>query len=50
MSASNPFYERGMIRDPQRVFDREDELKTIFGWLRNMQSVSIVGEQIERLG
>jgi AAA+ ATPase superfamily predicted ATPase len=45
MEATNPFYERGMIRDPERVFDREEELNTIFGWLRNMQSVSIVGER-----
>ena len=45
MSASNPFYERGMIRDPQRFFGRKRELQQIFERLAAMQSVSIVGER-----
>jgi len=41
----NPFYERGMIRDPQRFFGRREELSQVFDRLRGMQSVSVVGER-----
>jgi hypothetical protein len=45
MAASNPFFERGRIIDPQRVFDYDQEINKIIGWLQNMQNVSIVGER-----
>ncbi len=45
MEAPNPFYERGVIRDPKRFFGRKPELKQIFERLATMQSVSIVGER-----
>ena len=45
METTNPFYERGVIRDPKRFFGRKSELKQIFERLATMQSVSIVGER-----
>jgi AAA+ ATPase superfamily predicted ATPase len=45
MAASNPFYERGRITDPERVFDYDKEIDKIISWLQNMQNVSIVGER-----
>jgi hypothetical protein len=40
----NPFYERGMIRDPSRFFGRRRELREIFSCLRTRQCVSVVGD------
>lgn len=42
--SDNPFYERGMIRDPARFFGRQQELREIFDLLRTGQNVSVVGD------
>ena len=42
--SGNPFYERGMIRDPARFFGRRRELREIFGLLRTGQNVSVIGD------
>jgi len=42
--SDNPFYERGMIRDPARFFGRQRELREIFDLLRTGQNVSIIGD------
>lgn len=42
---SNPFTQRGTIRDPDQFFGREAKLNQIFDRLKTMQSVSVVGER-----
>ena len=42
--SDNPFYERGMIRDPARFFGRHRERREIFDLLRTGQNISVVGD------
>ena len=44
LSRDNPFGDRGCIRDPERFFNREQELAEIFDELRKGVSLSLVGE------
>ncbi|MFB0545773.1 MAG: hypothetical protein ACETWB_02585, partial [Anaerolineae bacterium] len=41
----NPFYHRRAIRKLEYFFGRKEELTTAFNRLRNMESVSLVGER-----
>jgi hypothetical protein len=41
----NPFTQRGAITDPDQFHGRKTELRTIFGQLAKMQSVSVIGER-----
>ena len=43
MSADNPFYHRGAIRNAADFYNREAEISQILGLLRNGQSVSLIG-------
>jgi hypothetical protein len=45
MAMSNPFRERGMIRDPRHFFDRIAEVRTIVERLATMGSLSLVGDR-----
>ena len=42
--SDNPFYERGMIRDPARFFGRQREIREIFELLRTGQNISVIGD------
>ncbi len=44
----NPYYHRGPINNPQHFYGRTKEMRTAFNYLKNGQSVSIVG--IRRIG
>jgi len=44
----NPYYHRGPINEPRHFYGRAKELRTAFNFLKNGQSVSIVG--IRRIG
>ena len=41
----NPFTESSMIRNPAKFFGRKEELHHIENRLRNMESISVVGER-----
>jgi AAA+ ATPase superfamily predicted ATPase len=45
MEPINPYNERGLIRQHEKFFGRGRELREVFSNLRNMQSVSIVGQR-----
>lgn len=42
---TNPFTQRGMVRDPAKFFGRQAELQQISDLLAKMTSVSVVGER-----
>lgn len=41
----NPYSERGLIRDPEKFYGRQRELREVYSLLATMQSVSVVGER-----
>ena len=43
MNADNPFFHRGAIRRPAYFHGREAEINQVLGFLRNGQSVSLIG-------
>lgn len=45
MKRENPFYHRRAIRKREDFFGRKQELTTVFNRLRNMESVSLIGER-----
>lgn len=45
MKKENPFYHRRAIRKRENFFGRKQELTTVFNRLRNMESVSLIGER-----
>ena len=43
--ASNPFFNRGPIRDAVHFFDREREVRELLSLVNNGQSVSVIGQR-----